>query len=101
MPPIEREPVTAADARDNLSDLINRAAYAKERVVLTRRGKPLAALVPLDDMKLLEEIEDSRDAADIRKRLAAWERGGRKGIPLETVAKTHGVKLAKRRGVSR
>jgi prevent-host-death family protein len=98
---MEREPVTAAAARENLSELINRAAYAKERVVLTRRGKPLAALVPVEDMKLLEAIEDSRDAADISKRLAAWERGGRKGTSLEAVAKKHGVKLPKRRGVSR
>ncbi len=93
--------VTAANARDNLSELINRAAYGKERVVLTRRGKALVALVPVEDIKLLEAIEDRQDADEIRKRLAGWERGGRKGVNLDTLAAKHGVKLSKRRGLSR
>lgn len=93
--------VTAANARDNLSELINRAAYGKERVVLTRRGKALVALVPVEDMKRLEEMEDRQDAAEASRRLKAWRKGGRKSVPLETVAKEYGVKLPKRRGLAR
>lgn len=97
----DKSAVTAATARDNLSELINRAAYGKERVVLTRRGKALAALVPVEDMKLLEALEDQKDAAEASRRLKAWRKGGRKGIPLEAVAKEYGIKLSKRRGVAR
>jgi prevent-host-death family protein len=93
--------VTAATARDNLSELINRAAYGKERVVLTRRGKALAALVPVEDIRLLEALEDREDAAEAARRLKAWRRNGRKGVTLETVAKEYGIKLPKRRGVAR
>ncbi len=61
--------VTTVKARDQFSDVINRAAYGKERVVLTRRGKDLAAVVPIEDVKLLEEIEDRLDIEDARKAL--------------------------------
>ena len=38
--------VTAAQARSQFGELMNRAAYGKERILLTRRGKVLAAIVP-------------------------------------------------------
>ncbi len=41
-------------ARD-LSDLVNRVVYREERVILTRRGRRVAALVPLRDLQQLEE----------------------------------------------
>jgi prevent-host-death family protein len=53
-------------AKDTFGDTINRAAYAKERIILTRRGKPVAALVPLEDVQLLEEMENAEDAEDVR-----------------------------------
>ncbi|MER5303220.1 type II toxin-antitoxin system Phd/YefM family antitoxin [Streptomyces lasiicapitis] len=48
-------PVT--QARAELADLINRVVYGNERVVVTRHGKPLVALVSADDLRLLEEAE--------------------------------------------
>jgi prevent-host-death family protein len=69
--------VTAAEARNQLSELINRAAYGRERIVLTRRGKQLAALVPMEDVELLErlveELEDRLDVDTAKKRLAGAE----------------------------
>ncbi len=58
--------LSAAEARDNFSELLGRAAYGKERVVIYRHGKPFAAVVPLEDLALLEEFEDRRDADDFR-----------------------------------
>ncbi|KNB53892.1 type II toxin-antitoxin system Phd/YefM family antitoxin [Streptomyces caatingaensis] len=45
-------PVT--QARAELADLINRVVYGGERVVVTRHGKPLVALVSADDLRRLE-----------------------------------------------
>jgi prevent-host-death family protein len=56
----------ATKAKDAFSDTLNRAAYGKERIILTRRGKPIAALVPLEDLELLDELENSADAEDVR-----------------------------------
>ena len=61
--------VSTVEARDQLSTIINRAAFGKERVVLTRRGKELAAVVPIEDVKLLEELEDRLDFEAAREAL--------------------------------
>lgn len=45
--------MTTVEARENFSDLINKAAYGNERVILTRRGKALAAVIPLTDLNTL------------------------------------------------
>ena len=53
--------ITTVAARQHFSDLINRVAYGKDRVLLTRRNRPLVAVVPIEDIALLEEIEDRED----------------------------------------
>ena len=83
------ETVSTVSARGRLAEMLNRAAYGKERVVLTRRGKRLAAIVPIEDIERLEAIEDRRDATEIRGRLKQWERDGRPAIPLADVARKH------------
>ena len=72
--------VSTVEARDQLSTIINRAAFGKERVVLTRRGKELAAVVPIEDVKLLEDLEDRLDLEAARE--AIKEEGT---IPWEKV----------------
>jgi prevent-host-death family protein len=54
--------LSTAEARDQFSDVINRAAYGKERIALTRRGKALVAVAPIEDVELLRELEDYYDA---------------------------------------
>ncbi len=44
----------AAQAKAQLSDLVARAAYGKERIVIEKRGKPTAALVSMEDLQFLE-----------------------------------------------
>lgn len=81
---------TTKEAREKFSDVINRAAYGKERVILTRRGKPLAAVVPMDDIEALEAMEDRIDIEEARKVLSDIDREGT--IPFEQVKKELGLK---------
>ena len=48
--------ITTAEARSQMADLLNRAAYGKERFVVTRHGKELVAIVPLEDITLLDRL---------------------------------------------
>lgn len=64
--PMSEMPVT--DARQHLSDVVNRAHFAGETVYLTRRGRRLAAVVPAE---LLEALEAAEDAADVAAAQAA------------------------------
>ena len=72
--------------------MLNRAAYGKERVVVTRRGKALAAIVPMEDVQALAALEDERDADLVAKRRASWLKGGRKSTPIGEIAKKHRAK---------
>jgi prevent-host-death family protein len=49
--------INITKARDNLADILNRVAYAKDRYRITKRGKPIAAVIPIEDLKLLERLE--------------------------------------------
>jgi prevent-host-death family protein len=52
-----RRHVSAKDARAQFSELMNRALFAKEEIVVTKNGKPAVAIIPIE---LLEEIEAAR-----------------------------------------
>jgi len=62
--------ISTAEARNGFADIINRASFGKERIVLTRRGKNLVAIIPVEDLELLEELEDRMDVAAAKAALA-------------------------------
>jgi prevent-host-death family protein len=81
--------VTVADAKNHFSDLLRRAEYGGERVVVKRHGKPVAVIVSTGDLRRLEALED---AADVRDGEAALKEAAEKGtMPLETVLRKHGL----------
>ena len=83
------EAITTVAARQHFSDLINRVAYGKDRILLTRRSRPLAAVVPIEDIALLEAMED-RD--DLKAARAAFREVKRKGTtPWRQVKKELGL----------
>lgn len=57
--------ITTVAARNDFSSVLNRAAFGKERVILKRRGKAIAAVVPLEDLALLQSLEDKLDSAAV------------------------------------
>ena len=50
--------VSTAEARKKLAEIVNKVAYGKEPVVLTRRGEKIAALISMEELELLQLIED-------------------------------------------
>jgi prevent-host-death family protein len=68
--------VNTVHARAQFSEIINRAAFGKERVTLTRRGKEIVAVVPIEDVKLLEDLEDKIDLEEARSALAEAKKKG-------------------------
>ena len=81
--------ISAVDARANFADLVNRSAYGKERIAIARRGKALVALVPIEDLEIIEAVEDQLDLEEAGKALK--EPGG--NIPLEGSGKAWGFSL--------
>ncbi len=73
------------EAADKLAALIHRVAADKERVVVSGKGGETAALVPVEDLKLIEELEDHKDAEDFRSAKEDFERSGEQPIALDEV----------------
>lgn len=62
--------VSVGDVKAHMSDTLNRAGYGGERLIIERRGRDVAVLISLDDLRLLEELEDAADLAAARMALA-------------------------------
>jgi len=62
--------VSIAAARRHLSAIINRVAYGKERIILASRGKPKAAIINIEDLHRLEEIEKTAESAQTERKAA-------------------------------
>ncbi len=50
-------------ARQAFSDIFDKVLFGHERVVVERRGKQRVAIVPIEDMEVLEALEDKVDLA--------------------------------------
>jgi prevent-host-death family protein len=58
------EQVSVAEAKNHLSELLGRVAYRGETVLITRRGRPMAKLVPPDVVAPGEGLGDVRGWMD-------------------------------------
>jgi prevent-host-death family protein len=67
---------TVTEARRDFANIYNRAAYGHERVVIERHGKNRVAVIPYEDLELLEEIEDY---VDLRAALASLKEAEEQG----------------------
>ena len=81
--------VNASEARHEFAEVINRAAYRGERIVLHRRGKDVAAIISLEDLELLERLEDEKDLKAARAALKEAEKKGTK--PLSVLMEELGI----------
>jgi prevent-host-death family protein len=72
--------LNVSKAREEFPEIVNRAAYGNERIIVSRRGKDVAAVISIGDLRLLEllaaEELDRQDIADARAALKeAKEKG--------------------------
>jgi prevent-host-death family protein len=72
--------MSMAEFRNDMATPINKVAYGGERVILTRRGEGAVALVSVEDLALLEQLEDE---ADLKAALKARREKG--GVSLERI----------------
>jgi prevent-host-death family protein len=61
---------TVSQAREQFSDLLNRAIYRNERIPIKRRNKRVAYVISAEDFALLEALEDKHDLQDALEALA-------------------------------
>jgi prevent-host-death family protein len=50
------------DTRQNMADIIGNVFYGNQRYIIERKGKPVAAVISIEDYKFLERVEDMIDS---------------------------------------
>jgi len=78
--------VSIRQARWNISSLVNRVACNGERIILTSLGKPLAALISIDDLRILEQVDQEK-----ARRMAALEEARALGERIRAERTDHDV----------
>jgi len=72
--------IPASEARRQFAEVVNKVAFGGERILLRRHGKDVAAIVPIEDLRLIEDLENRMDLDAARAALAEkaprikWER---------------------------
>jgi len=62
--------ISIAEMKKNLSEYVASSNYQKERYIITKRNKPVAALVTLEDLQAIEQKEEK---AGLFQVIGKWE----------------------------
>ncbi len=81
--------MSTQDAKEKFTELLNHVSHTKERVILARRGKELAALVSLEDLHFLESTQDKNDLNEAIDTLK--ESKGGNTVTLENLKEEIGI----------
>jgi prevent-host-death family protein len=68
--------VSLTELRESLPDTIGRVAHGKERLLIKRHNRPVAAVVSMDDVRLLEMLDDLLDLEAAAEALEEIANGG-------------------------
>lgn len=53
--------LSTIDAKEQFSELISRVSHDKEHIIITRRDKEIAAIIPIEDLHLLQTAQNKQD----------------------------------------
>ncbi len=84
--------VSIAVTKGHLSELIAKSAYAGERFVITKRNKPVAALVSLEDLRIIEQHDQRQGLASIVGKWKDFEEVGERIEDLRQVRNDSGTR---------
>lgn len=80
--------VGSEEARTQFSELFSQVAYSQDRFIVTRHGKSVAAVIPVEEFRLLEALKRRiEDVADHRAVRVAREQQGKKGLASSAAVK--------------
>jgi antitoxin YefM len=86
--------VPVRELRSHLAELLNEVADRREHVTVTRRGRPAAVLIPVDEYEALEESAEilSDDATLQAIRRGLDDVAADDVVPLEQVRAEHAAR---------
>jgi prevent-host-death family protein len=82
--------VTASEAREKFADVLTAVRAGRRVLVRDDQGQPVAAVVPIADLKFLRDFEDRHDGEIATVRSQELAEGKVESIPLEQVRRELG-----------
>ena len=84
--------LNVSKAQEEFPEVVKRAADGGERTIVTRDGKDLAAVVPIEDLRVLQRlVRQEMDRIDIEAAQAAVKEAEEKGTtPLRELMRKLG-----------
>ena len=76
---------TVSETRENLSDLLGKVQHGHEIVTILKHGKPVAAIVSMEDIEFMESAEDAYWSRRIAEREADPTYDPKDTVPAEEV----------------
>jgi prevent-host-death family protein len=55
---MSEETINVAEAKKHFSEILGQVAFGKKHILITKRGKPMARLVPVDESNM--HLKDAR-----------------------------------------
>jgi prevent-host-death family protein len=84
--------LNVVELKNSLGDVLNRAEYQGERIVVHRRGKDSAAIISIEDLRLFERLlEEAEDRLDVEAARAALAESDER-IPYDEFRRRQGLK---------
>lgn len=62
--------INSSKARHSFSELLNETGYGGRRIVVTRKGKAVAAVVSIQDLEAIQALEDHKDTSEAERILS-------------------------------
>jgi prevent-host-death family protein len=82
--------ISVAEAKSHLSEIIAKSAYNNEKFIITRRNKPVAALVSIEDLRLIEQCEQRKGLASLAGKWKGFDEVAQHLDKLESLRKKGG-----------
>jgi prevent-host-death family protein len=73
--------LSVGEAREQFADLISKAAFGKERFIITKHGRERVAVIPIEDLRALERYEEEVLLSKTREALEDAKEHGTISIP--------------------
>lgn len=83
--------VNTLELKNHTNRLLKRVSSSHQVVLITRRGRPCAALVPVSDETLADLLWEYSPEVQRRLQVAAEELRAGKTVSMKTFAKRHGL----------
>ncbi len=87
-PHVKSHLIPLSDFRTHIAKLLPRVVHVPERLVLTKHGRPYAAVVSIRDLDMIERFDARsgaqvrRELSDVAQRFEAAQEEGRQVSPL-------------------